>query len=80
MDKSAVKDLIFGGIHEMMRNRHYYYHSSVGQSYSYWTEEGQKALAEYMNIMGWKLMEAEEADLRKRAKEMTMNSLKGDSV
>lgn len=80
MDKTAVKDLIFGGMHELMRNRKYYYHSSVGQGYSYWTDEGKEALAEYMNIMGWKLHEAEEADLKRRAKEMTMNALKGDKV
>ena len=80
MDKQAVKDLIFGGIHEIMNNRNYYYHSAVGQSYSHWTEEGKEALCEYMNIMGWKLREAEEADLKKRAKEMTMNALKGEKV
>lgn len=80
MDKQAVKDLIFGGIHELMRNRNYYYHSSVGQTYSHWTEDGQKALVEYMNIMGWKLREAEEQELNLRAKEQTMNALKGESV
>ena len=80
MDKSAIKDLMFGGIHELMRNRHYYYHSSVGQSYSYWTDEGKEALCEYMQIMGWKLKEAEEADLNKRSKEMVLNGLKGEKI
>jgi hypothetical protein len=80
MDKSAVKDLLFGGINELMRNRNYYYHSSVGAGYSHWTDEGKKALAEYMDVMGWKLREAEEADLKKRSKEMVMQGLKGESV
>ena len=80
MDKSAVKDLIFGGLNELMRNRNYFYHSSVGSGYSHWTDQGKDALVEYMNVMGWKLKEAEEADLRKRAKEMTMSALKGESV
>ena len=80
MDKSAVKDLIFGGLNELMRNRNYFYHSSVGSGYSHWTNQGKDALVEYMNVMGWKLKEAEEADLRKRAKEMTMSALKGESV
>ena len=79
MDKSAVKDLIFGGINEIMRNRKYYYHSGVGAAYSYFTDEGKEALVEYMNVMGFKLKEAEEADLKQRAKEMTMNALKGES-
>jgi two-component SAPR family response regulator len=80
MDKQAVKDLMFGGINELMRNRQYYHHSSVGQAYSYWTDEGKEALQEYMQVMGWKLKEAEEADLKKRAKEMTMTALKGETV
>ena len=79
MDKHAVKDLIFGGLHELMKDRKFYHHSSVGQSYSYWTDEGKEALAEYMQVMGWKLKEAEEDDLNKRAKDMTINILKGES-
>jgi hypothetical protein len=80
MDKQAVKDLVFGGINELMRNRKYYHHSTVGSDYSRWTDEGKEALCEYMNVMGWKLHEAEEADLRKRAKEITMNALKGEKI
>ena len=80
MDKQAVKDLMFGGLHELMKNRHYYYHSSVGQNYSYWTDEGKEALCEYMNVMGWKLKEAEEAELNQRAKDLVINGLKGDKV
>ena len=80
MDKTAVKDLMFGGIHELMKDRKYYYHSTVGQSYSYWTEEGNKALCEYMNIMGWKLKEAEEADLKERSKQLVLNGLKGEKI
>lgn len=79
MDKKAVKDLMFGGINELMRDRRFYYHSGVGQAYSYWTDEGKEALVEYMNVMGWKLKEAEEADLNKRAKQQTLDALKGES-
>lgn len=71
---------MFGGINELMRNRTYYYHSTVGINYSHWTEEGQKALVEYMNVMGWKLKEAEEAELNRRAKELVIKGLKGESV
>jgi len=80
MDKKAVKDLMFGGIHELMRDRKYYYHSGVGQAYSYWTDEGKKALVEYMNVMGWKLKEAEEADLKERSKQMVLKGLKGEEI
>lgn len=80
MDKDAVKDLMFGGIYELMRNRKYYYHSDVGQAYSYWTDEGKEALNEYMNVMGWKLKEAETAELNKRAKDLVIKGLKGEAV
>lgn len=80
MDKQAVKDLMFGGINELMRNRTYYYHSSVGQGYSYWTEEGKVALCQYIDVMGWKLKEAEEADLKERSKQMVLNGLKGEKI
>ena len=80
MNKSAVKDLMFGGVAELMRNHHYYYFSNVGQNYSYWTEAGQQALQEYMTIMAYKFHEAEQDDLNKRAKEMVIKGLKGESV
>lgn len=80
MDKQAVKDLMFGGINELMCNRNYYHHSSVGMTYSHWTDEGKEALHEYMTIMGWKLKEAEEADLKERSKQMVINGLKGEKV
>lgn len=80
MDKQAIKDLMFGGIVEMMRNRKYYHYSNVGQAYSHWTDEGQKALNEYMQIMGWKLLQAEEAELIKKSKEIVIAGLKGEKV
>lgn len=79
MDKQAVKDLMFGGVQELMRNSKYYYHSSVGQDYCHWTEDGKTAILDYMHVMGWKLKQAEEADLHKRAKQQTLDALKGES-
>jgi len=80
MDRQAIKDLMYGGVAELMRNRNYFYHSSVGAHYSHWTEEGHRALAEYMTVVGYKMLEAEEKDLDKRAKELVIKGLKGESV
>lgn len=80
MDKQAVKDLVFGGLHELMMNRRYYHFSSVGQSYSYWTDEGKEALHEYMTVMGWKLKEAEESEINQRAKDLVVKGLKGETI
>ena len=80
MQTSAIKELMYGGVRELMNNRTYYYHSSVGQQYSHWTDEGQKVLAEYMNLIGYKMIETEEAILNQRAKELVLKGLKGEKV
>jgi hypothetical protein len=80
MDKQAIKDVMFGGLSELMKNRKYYYFSSVGANYCHFTDDGQKALQEYMNLMGAKLCEAEEAELNQRAKDLVIKGLKGETV
>jgi hypothetical protein len=80
MEQGAVKALMYGGIQELLRDRRYYYHSSVGAGYSHWTEEGKVALVDYMNIIGWKMLEAEEVVLNKRAKELVIKGLKGEKI
>ena len=77
MHKSAVKDLTYGGLLELVNNPRYYYHSSVGHSYSHFTNDGKDALDEFMHLMAWKMREAEEADLERRAKEQVLATLKG---
>lgn len=79
MQKSAIKDLIYGGIEEILTNKNYYYHSSVGRDYSYFTDEGKVAIVEFMDLMAWKIRQANEADLERRAKEQVMDALKGKS-
>ena len=77
MNKQAVKDLTYGGLMELLNNRNLYYKSAVGKDYSHFTEDGKAAVAEYMELMAWKMIQAEEADLDRRAKEMVLKELKG---
>ena len=76
MQKGAIKDLIYGGLEEILNNRNYYYHSSVGAAYSHLTEDGKVAVVEFMDLMSWKIKEANEADLEKRAKQQVLDALK----
>lgn len=78
MNKEAVKDMMFGGVTELVRNRRFYYHSTVGAQYCHWTDEGKQAVVEYMEIMAHKMREAEEDELNERAKQMTFNALKSE--
>jgi hypothetical protein len=76
MKKAAIKDLVYGGLEELINNRAYYYHSSIGQSYSHLTDDGKEALVEFMDMIAWKIREAENADLDQRAKQQVLDSLK----
>ena len=80
MDKQAIKEMMFGGLTELMKNRKYYHFSAIGSTYCFFTDEGEKALIEYMNLLGAKLCEAEEADLNKRAKDLVVKGLKGEII
>lgn len=77
MQKGAIKDLVYGGMEELINNSRYYYHSSVGSNYCHFTDEGKEAVAEFMDIMAWKIRQANEADLERRAKEQVLAALKG---
>jgi len=71
---------MYGGINELMHNRKYYYHSAVGADYSHWTEDGEEALKVFMNMIGHKMMQAEEAELNQKAKDLVIKGLKGEKI
>jgi len=76
MEKSALKHLIYGSLEELIRDSRYYYHSSVGEAHSHFTDEGKAAVTEFMGTIACKIRAAEEADLERRAKEQTLAALK----
>jgi len=78
MDKRAVKEVMYGGIQEMCRNRQLYY-KGISPEYSHWTEEGKKALQSFMDMMSYQVIKAEEEDLKDRSKEMIIKGLKGEN-
>ena len=78
MDKGAIKQLMYGGIKELMNDRRFYYNSSMGKNYSYFTDAGKVAVYEFVTEIASYITDAENADLDKRAKEMMINDLKGN--
>ena len=76
MQKSAIKDLVYGGLEEIINNRNHYYKSSVGANYCHLTDSGKQAIVEFIDLMAYKITEAEEADLDRRAKEQVLKELK----
>ena len=80
MDDQALKDFIYGGTRELMKNRKYYHHSSVSVEYSRWTDEGANAITDFMNLVGHQMLQIEQADLDKRAKDLVLKGLKGNTL
>lgn len=76
MEKQAIKELMYGGVSELMQNRRYYYHSTIGQNYSHWTDEGKAAMDTFMREMTQYIYDAEQRSLDQRAKELVMKELK----
>jgi hypothetical protein len=76
MQKGAIKDLVYGGLEEIINNPNYYYKSTVGLGYSKFNEEGKIAILEFMDLMAYKITEAESADLDLRAKKQVIDQLK----
>ena len=76
MDKQAIKELMYGGLKEIMNNSRYYYKSSVGKNYSSFTTVGREVVNEFVTDLAGYITEAEEAELDTRAKDMVLKTLK----
>ena len=75
MEQQAIKEFLYGGLSSIIANRNYYY-KGIGSEYSHFTEKGEEAVKEFMNLMAWKMMQANEADLDQRAKDLVLKELK----
>ena len=78
MEKQAIKEVMYGGIKELMGSRRYFYKSSVGKEYCHFTEEGKEAVQNFIIDMAIYITNAEEQELDQRAKDMVMKELKGE--
>ena len=76
MDKQVIKEIMYGGISELMQNKRFYYRSSSGYYYSHWTDEGNKALVEYISHVTAYIYDAEQTSLDNRSKELLLDTLK----
>jgi len=80
MEQQALKDTLYAGIRALAENHRYYYHSAASSDYSHWTEEGTLALSEYTKILIELMLAEEERLLNKRAKDLVIKGLKGETV
>ena len=80
MEKDVVKDILYGGLAELMNNKEFYYRSSVGPDYSHWTERGNVVMLAFVNAMIKQIHTAEDKALDRRAKDLVIKGLKGETV
>ena len=73
---NVLKKQIYAGILEVLKDRDCYYNSSVGASYSHFTEEGEKAMMHYIKTMAPTMLAQHEYEMNERAKKMVWEELK----
>jgi len=67
---------VYAGLFEIIKDSHYYHHSTVSKDYSHLTEEGKDAVIKWLNIMACEMLEFERVELDARAKKVMWEELK----
>lgn len=75
MNEQVIKEVMYGGISKLMENRDYFYNSVVGPEYSYWTDDGKEAVAEFLQTLSHPILVENKLKLDNRAKELVMEGL-----
>ena len=72
-----VEKMMLGSIKEILRDRNYFYYSTIGPEYCHLTEEGNRAIIDIMNILGSRMAVAIEKEDVERSKKLVLDELKG---
>lgn len=79
MDHDVLKTVFYAGIKDLLKNSRYFYHSPIGAQYCHLTDAGEKAILDYIKIMSPLIHEAEQKAFDQRAREIVMQTLKGEN-
>jgi len=74
--RSMNKDLVYGGLLELSRNKLVWHESTVAPEYSHLTEDGQKAIIHVVENMFRGLQIIHTQEVKEEAKRQTLESLK----
>jgi hypothetical protein len=77
MLRRDVERMIVGSIKEILKDRQYFYYSTVGPDYCHLTEEGKDAIIDVVNILGSRMLVAIEQEDIERSKQLVLDQLKG---
>jgi hypothetical protein len=75
--RSMNKDLIYGGLLELSKNKLVWHESSVSPEYSHLTEDGKTAIIHVVENMFRGLQTIHNQEVKEEAKRQTIEGLKG---
>jgi hypothetical protein len=75
MEKSAIKEFLYGSLCEIAQNKNYY-HKGIAAEYSQLTVRGEAAVRDLVNLWSYYIIKSNEEELDTRAKEMVLKGLK----
>ena len=76
MKRQNLEKMLVGSVKELLKDRNYFYYSSVGAEYCHLTDAGNEAVIDIINMLGGKIRIAEEKEDIERSKELVFEELK----
>ena len=72
-----AKDVVYGSLLELSKNKLVWYESSIDANYSHLTDEGKEAIIGIIENMFRELQKIEQQVIKETAKQQTLDALKG---
>jgi len=76
MDNNYIKDSLYASVLSIVSNSNYYYHSAEGPQYSKLHAEGKIAILDIVGMFAYKMIDQEQKELTRRAKDLVLSELK----
>ena len=76
MSHEVFQKQVYAGLFEIVKDKKLYYQSGIDTKYNKFTEEGEKAVLEYLKMMAPHMLEREETNLRQLSKDLVWGELK----
>lgn len=70
------KRQVYAGLFEIINDPKYFYNSKIGAEYSHLTDEGEKAVLEYANIIGPLMLKKALQEFEEKVKQKVWEDLK----
>ena len=75
--RSMAKDVVYGSLLELSKNKLVWYESSIDSKYSHLTDEGKEAIIDVIENMFREMQDIEQQVIKEAAKQQTLDALKG---